>query len=156
MAKTIRMMCMMQEHGLSKQEILQLEQHSKALYKQYFGDAYQLMPVWIVIPRGQAYLAAKPSTTTTVTIAVEDNLSDDIRHAYMAEFCRMWMGITQCHINEIIFNAPDRSVSESFINAQLERINPRIRKFTMLLMLIKLFKSKLTRGYFSMSMNMNQ
>lgn len=156
MAKRIRMMCMMQENGLSRQDILQLEANSKALYKKYFGDQYRLMPFWVVIPRGQAYLAAKPSTTTTVTIPVADHTENKIRHEYMSEFCEMWMGVTQCHINEIIFNAPDQTVSDGFMKAQLERIHPRKRKFQMLKMVLKMVKSKLTKGYFSTNLNLNQ
>lgn len=154
MAKRIRMMCLMQENSLSKSQILQLQQKSKALYGKYFGNKYRIMPVWMVIPCGQAYIAGKPSTATTVTIPVDDNTEDNIRHAYMSEFCEMWMSVTQCHINEIIFNAPDKTVSDHFMEVQLERIHPDKRKRTMLKMLFNLVKSRFTKGYFSSSMNL--
>lgn len=154
MAKRIRMMCLMQENSLSKAQILQLQQKSKELYAKYFGNEFRIMPVWMVIPRGQAYIAGKPSTATTVTIPVADNTEDSIRHAYMSEFCEMWMGITHCHINEIIFNAPDKTISDSFMEVQLERIHPNKRKRTMLKLLLSLVKSRFTKGYFSSSLNL--
>ncbi|WP_419811667.1 hypothetical protein [Bacterioplanoides sp.] len=156
MAKTIRMMGMMQENGLSKQEMLLLEANAKALYKKHFGNKYRIMPIWVVIPRGQAFLAAQASTSTTVTLPVDDGTDDKLRHAFMSEFCEMWMGVTQCHINEIILTVPDMSVSDGMVTAQLERINPSIKKLQMARMLLKMFKSKLVHGYFSMNMNLNQ
>lgn len=154
MKKRVRMMSLMQENSLSKSQILLLQDKSKALYAKYFGEQFKIMPVWMIIPSGQAYIAGKPSTATTVTIPVADNTEDSVRHAYMSEFCDMWMEVTGCNINEIIFNSPDQSVSDYFMQVQLNRIHPKKRKLQLIKMLFNMLKSKFSKGYFSASMNM--
>lgn len=153
MAKRIRMLCAVQEHALSHQEIKLLEAKSQELYRKYFGGAFKLMSLWVIIPRGQAFLAAQPSTASTVTISVADGTDNELRHAYMSEFCQMWMDVVKCHKNEIIFNVPDKSLSNEFARAQLDRIDPKTRSFHAGKLLLGMLKSKITNGYFSMSMN---
>lgn len=156
MKNTMRMMCLMQENGLSKQEIKQLERAANELYKKHFGSHYKLMPIWVVLPRGQAFLAGKPSTTTTVTLPVENHVDNDVRHPFMYEFCQRWMDITHCHQNEIILNVTDRTVAEEFSRKTLQRINPRTRFYHGGKQLAKIVKSKLVNGYYSINVNFNR
>lgn len=153
MAKRVRMLCAIQEHSLSNQEIKLLEAKAQQLYKKYFGERFQIMPLWVVIPRGQAFLAAQPSTASTVTVSVADGTDNEIRHAFMSEFCQMWIDIVKCHKNEIIFNVPDKTLANEFAKAQIVRLNPRTRPFHVGKLLFGMLKSKVTNGYFSISMN---
>ncbi|MCG8671863.1 MAG: hypothetical protein MI867_20835 [Pseudomonadales bacterium] len=156
MKNKMRMLCLMQENGHSDQEIKQLERAANKLYKKHFGEKYSLLPVWVVVPRGQAFLAAQPSTTTTVTMPVENHIENDVRHPFMYEFCQMWMDITQCHQNEIILNVTDRKVAEEFAKKTVGRINPTTRFYHVGKQLTKLVKSKVLNGYYSMNFNFDR
>ena len=156
MSKKIRMMCLIQESSISSQEIRLLESNAKRLYQKHFGQDYKIMTVWAVIPMGQAFLAAQPSTASTVSIPVENGLDNERRHAFMAEFCQMWMDIVHCNKNEIILSVMDQDLFAEWSGKSMSRINPKTRKFHLLRMAFKLVKSKIINGYFSMNINFSK
>ena len=56
---------------------------------------------WIVVPEGQGWTDAKPSTSSVVTIytpAIEQPVRVEVLNA----ICDLWTETTNCHINEII------------------------------------------------------
>jgi len=152
--KVIRMLSAIHQDGLTKSEMKALEKASKKLYRQHFGVDYRLLPVWAIIPKGQAYLAGKPSTASAVTIAVADGTDNQARHRYMTDFCNMWMEITGCSQNEIIFNVPDKQVSDGLTQKQIDRISKKKKTAKLLVMALHMLRSKLIRGYFSVNINL--
>lgn len=156
MADKVKMLCMIQENALSKEQIKVLESKTLALYQMYFGKHQKIMPIWIIIPTGQAYIAAQTSTASTVTLPVADDTPNDIRHAFMHDFCHMWMAQVGCTENEIIFSVMDQYLSDEYRQHTIGRINPNGRRYQLMKLVLKMIKARLCKGYFSLNFNFNR
>ena len=155
MAGKVNMLCMIQENALTKEDIKFLQAKTLALYQMYFGKDKKILPIWIVIPAGQAYIAAKPSATSTVTLPVADGTDNEIRHAFMHEFCQMWMDRMGCSKNEIIFTMMDQHLSDEYKRHTISRINPSQKKSQLFKLVLKMLKARLCKGYFELNFNFN-
>lgn len=153
MKKVVRILSMIHEGSIGKNKIKELESMIKGTYAEHFSLDAKLVFLWMTIPNGQAYLAGKPSTASTLQIPVEDGLSNDQRHPFMHDICLKWMDITGCNKNEIILNSPDFSEAD----AQLERFNSKFKPSSKKLTIAKMFGSlvvgKVQKGYLTTSVN---
>ncbi|WP_422135274.1 hypothetical protein [Endozoicomonas sp. ALD040] len=130
-----------------------LEKDCTRLYQNHFGKHYKLFPIWVEVPRSQAFLAARPSNATTISIGVENDLPNDIRHAFMSEFSELWMNYTGCNKNEIMLTAMDFQAQQDLLKLTQTRIRPSRRPLVTLQMLGRLAKSKIITRHFSTSIN---
>lgn len=151
--KRIRMLSIVQEGALSDAQIGSLQRGARQLYAAHFGSGFKLVPVWLSAPAGQACIAARPSTASTVSLSVADGTDDAKRHAFMSAFCSMWMAETGCHQNEILCTVMDQALSDAYASRSLARINPTTRMFHVLRLVMKLLGTRLRRGHRGMSLN---
>lgn len=131
-----------------------LEKDCVRLYQHHFGKHYKLFPIWVEVPRSQAFLAAEPSNATTVSIGVEDGLANHIRHAFMSEFCELWMTHTGCNKNEFMLTAMDFQAQRDLLTLTQSRLRPSRRLLATLQMVGRLAKSKIFSRHFSASINL--
>ncbi len=154
MAKIIRMMCTIHDNSLTNNELRRIEKQTQQLYTQHFGRHFTIMPIWVRIPPGQAYLAGKPSSASAVVIPVADDLDNTSRHKFMKAFCDNWIAITGCNKNDIIFNAADSRYVNKLNRQMLSRIRPSIRPLVAGKLAFTLLMSKVSKGYLSTSINL--
>lgn len=154
MSKRILALALFHQSSFSREQFKKLEQNAVSAYQAHFGDDYRITFIWLEIPSGQAYIAGKPSTATTITMPVTDGTSDQQRHAFMSSFCQMWMQETSCSENEIILSVMDKRLSSHYTKASLARFNPDQRKSQLLKLVGKILFNKLTKGRFQLSINL--
>lgn len=147
-------MCMIQQDAIESHKIKKLQSMITRLYKQYFGDNSQPICIWLTIPDGQAYIAGKPSTASTVQIPVADNLPNDKRHEFMRAVCLQWQDISSCNKNEIILTCPGQEDAKAHFSVASERIDKPKRKITNIKLLVKMTFSYFIKGYLSTSINL--
>ncbi len=153
MKRIIPLLCMIQEGSLSPAQIRQIESVSAVLYKQHFDSNYRLLPLWLSIPCGQAFVAAQPSRASSVMFPVPDQLPEMARHHFMREFSTAWMQITQCDKNQLIVVAPDQTEALNLIRANSQRFRPGIRLLAQVSLALRLFSSRLWQGHAQASIN---
>lgn len=148
-----RIICSVQEGALDSKTIKQLQATITSTYKAHFGSDFRPIFFWLRIPAGQAYIAGKPSTTSTIQIPVDDNMPDNKRHPFMHEVCVKWQHITGCSKNEIIVNSSDMSQFTQFHQAMEQRFSPEKRKKAKFSMLVRFLFGYLKNGYLNTSVN---
>ena len=152
--KVIRVMCTIQEGSLGYTKIKQLESSLKDIYKKHFGSGYKLVFMWLNLPYGQAYLAGKLSTASSVQLPVKDGMPSSKRHPFMSEVCQKWQDITGCTKDQIILASSDFKESDKFQQGLVNRFKPSKRKSTMLKMLLSFIKGRFKKGYYNTSITL--
>lgn len=152
MSKTVRMICLLQEDSLPRQQIKHIEKAMRQLYARTFGDK-RFAVFWLLMPKGQSYMAAQPSSANTVMLPVPNDLSTPRRHAFMKEFCDIWMEITGCRSDQILISAPDQRYADSYMTAASSRFHPAAQFRAQMSLLLRFAVSKLVRGYARASAN---
>ena len=153
MKNKIRVICSVQDGAIEDEAVKKLQRAIQETYCRYFGEHHRLTFIWLTIPRGQAFLAAKPSTTSALQLPVPDLLTDHIRHDFMGEVSAQWQGITNCSKNEIILSCPDASYAKQYFNKVNERFNSSTKTFIQIKLLLRLIMGKLKKGYLNASIN---
>ncbi len=153
MKKTVRIPCMIQEGSLGKKAIKQLESMIKSTYQTHFGVDYKLIFLWMTIPKGQAYLAGKVSTASTVQLPVEDGMPTNKRHPFMFEVCTKWQSITGCSKNEIILNSPDFTPADEHFQSLQARFDDSKKKWTQAKLMGRLLLGYARKGYLTTDVN---
>lgn len=156
MPERIRMLLAVQQDAFSKQQIARIENRSRHLYKRYFGDQFRITPVWLMIPAGNAYIAGKPSTGSTITLSVTNGTDNETRHAFMSEFSSMWMKVTGCKRNELVLTVMDQQFSDHYSQRNLNRIDPVRRLIVLPTLMGRLAVSKVVNGFLSMNLNIHR
>lgn len=57
---------------------------------------------WIIVPEKGGFTAAKPSTSALVTLQADAPVEQSRRVALLQELCDLWMGETNCSLDEIV------------------------------------------------------
>ncbi|BFM17829.1 hypothetical protein R50073_40120 [Maricurvus nonylphenolicus] len=154
MKKTVRVPCLIHEGSLGRKTIKQLESMIKGIYQTHFGVDYKLVFMWMTLPKGQAYLAGKISTASTVMVAVEDGLPANKRHPFMLEICDKWQYITGCNKNEIILNSPDFSVADESLNITQSKFDESKKTWAQAKIMSRLLLGRISKGYFTTDINL--
>lgn len=150
----IRVSCMIHEGSIGTTKIKQLESVLASTYQAHFGTDKKLVFLWLTIPHGQAYIAGKLSTASTVSIPVADGLPADKRHPFMSEVCAKWQHITNCSKNEIILVSSDMAESTKFQEKLMSRVAESARVKTQAKMLLSMGKGYFSKGYLNTSINL--
>lgn len=123
-------------------------------YKEIVNPNAKLKMIWMQMPEGQAYLAGKPSTASTLATPMPDGFDQQTRVRFMDRVCADWMEATGCSIDEIIVNAMDQSASQGMQKLMASRFNPKQAKGLGLKLLFTALKSKFSKGYLSIETNL--
>ncbi len=153
MKNRIRVIGTVQDGAIEDEVIKRLQLVIGETYCRYFGGNHHLTFIWLTIPRGQAFLAAKPSTTSVLQLPVQDLLADHIRHDFMSEVSAQWQKNTGCSKNEIILSCPDASYAKHYFDKVNERFNASTKVFIQIKLLLRLMIGKLKKGYLNTSIN---
>ncbi|MCE2030174.1 hypothetical protein [Sessilibacter corallicola] len=92
--------CLIQENQIPDSSLGKLEVGIREIVsKNQLNNLSDLK--WIVIPEGQGWTAAKPSTSSVVTLYTP-SIEQSVRVDVLNSICDLWTKTTSCHINEII------------------------------------------------------
>ena len=76
--------CMVQDGQLPTDEHLDALEHAlKTVVRDHVGPKARLAVAWMTIPKGSAYSAGKPSTSSVVQVGVPDGFNQSAREALM-------------------------------------------------------------------------
>lgn len=131
----------------------QLREAIEHLYQHHLGAHFRLRALWLEVPAGQLYTAGQESAISAVSIGVEDQLENDIRHRFMQEVSSLWIEHTGCNVHQLMLTAPDMSEQRRALALSQNRIRPNRRALEKLKQLSRLLWSRLTRGHFSLVVN---
>ena len=100
--------CMIQEGQEPHRRQAALADGLRRLGAEAFGDDPGATEIrWIVIPKGWAWTAGEPSTSSLVVRSVPVGLEPAPREAFLRRVCDLWQDVTGCSIDEIVVTALD-------------------------------------------------
>ncbi len=134
----------------------ELEKGIADAYIQSFGLQSKTKVLWMTIPRGQAFLAGKPSHCATIAASVADGLPNEQRTAFLHAILQQWTTLTRCSKSEVVISAIDAAKVKEFTAISKRRFRATIRPFMLVKMLTTLVKNKLAKGRFEMSINQSE
>ncbi|GAC1373873.1 MAG: hypothetical protein NVS3B3_09190 [Aquirhabdus sp.] len=134
----------------------ELEKGIAAAYTQTFGLQAKTKVMWLIIPKGQAFLAGKPSHCATIAATVANGLPKEQRAAFLHAILQEWTTLTRCSKFDVVISAVDASKVKEFVSISKRRFRPTIRPFMLVKMLTTLVKNKLAKGRFEMSINQSE
>ncbi len=107
-----RYACIIQEGQAADRERGALEAGLKRLAREFFGDDPAEVGIrWTRQPRGWAWTAGEPSTSSIVVRSVPVGYDDVQREAFLRAVCDLWVETTGCSVNEIVATAFDGPLS---------------------------------------------
>ena len=96
----IRCVCLVQGGQKPEQLEATLKSALEAFCARSFGEIPEVN--WISIAPGSGFTAAKPSTSSIVSITAPHAVTQERRADLLGEICDLWMHETQCSMNEIM------------------------------------------------------
>ncbi len=145
--------CSVQQELYPESLYAELEKGIAAVYTQCFGLQAKTKVMWMIVPKGQAFLAGKPSHCSTIAASVVDGLSQAQRTAFLQAMLRQWMMMTNCSKHDVIITAADASKLKELMATSNRRFRPTIRPFMLVKMLTTLAKNKISKKRFEISIN---
>lgn len=92
--------CLVQDGQISAQTQAALRSKLDVFTQSAFGHPAQFN--WIAVPEGSGFTAAKPSTSSLVSVQAGEALAQDRRTRLLNDLCDLWMAETGCSMNEIV------------------------------------------------------
>lgn len=92
--------CLVQEGQVPAQSETELKSRLEAFAQRAFGAEPAIN--WITVPQNGGFTAAKPSTSSIVTMQANRPLEQADRVALLEEVCDLWMDQTGCSLDEIV------------------------------------------------------
>lgn len=92
--------CLVQENQIPDETQAALRTKLDQLAQNEFGAG--LTVNWITVPEGGGFTAAKPSTSSLVSIQSNKALAFEARKAILSKMCDIWMDDTGCSLDEIV------------------------------------------------------
>ena len=100
--------CMIQDGQEPHRQRAALEAGLATLAQRTFGEAPEEVEItWTVLPKGWAFTAGEPSTSSICVRSVPVGYPDDQREALLRAICDLWVETTGCSIEEIVATAFD-------------------------------------------------
>ena len=104
--------CILQEGQAADRKTDGLEGGLKRLGREFFGDDPAEVGIrWTRQPRGWAWTAGAPSTSSIVVRSVPVGFDDTRREAFLRAVCDLWVDTTGCSVNEVVATAFDGPLS---------------------------------------------
>ncbi len=148
--------CSIQQDLIADALYADIEKGIAAVYTQTFGLQAKTKVLWITIPKGQAFLAGKPSRCATIAASVRDGLPNEQRTALLHALLLQWRSQTRCSECDVIISAVDVSKVKEIMAINQRRFRPTIRPFMLIKILTTLVKNKVAKGRFEMSINQSE
>lgn len=126
----------------------------EATYRRHFGGHTSVTCIWMELPKGQAYIAGRPSTATTVLAPVPDDIQQERRTTFMRDVCAVFQERAGCSVNEIIVSAINVSEAKRYAEMSRRRFDPRKAKGLILRILLRMLLARPAKGYLTTSLNM--
>jgi hypothetical protein len=145
--------CSVQQELFAESQYAELEKGIAAVYTQSFGLQAKTKVMWMTVPKGQAFLAGKPSHCSTIAASVIDGLPQEQRTAFLHAMLRQWMMLTNCSKHDVIITAADASRLKELMALSTRRFRTTIRPFMLVKMLTTLAKNKISKRRFEISIN---
>jgi len=115
--------CMVQEGQLPTDEQRdELEHALKTVVRDHVGPKARLAVAWMTIPKGSAYSAGKPSTSSLVQVGVPDGFNQSAREALMHDVNDRWCAITGQTPFELLVGAMDQTAGRQAVKGILGQI----------------------------------
>lgn len=92
--------CIVQAGQISAETQSALRANLDRFAQEKFGSAAEIG--WVEIPSGSGYTAAKPSTSSIVSLAANEPLEQSARIDMLKELCDLWSAETGCSLDEIV------------------------------------------------------
>lgn len=100
--------CMIQDGQEPHHQMEALAAGLAALAQRTFSEAPAEVEInWNVLPKGWAFTAGEPSTSSICVRSVPVGYPDDQREELLHAICDLWMDTTGCSIDEIVATAFD-------------------------------------------------
>lgn len=100
--------CMIQQGQSPQQHQEELAEGLRRIGRETFGDGPEGAEIsWVVLPKGYAWTAGEPSTSSIVIRSVPVGYPAEEREAYLRSVCDLWMDVSGCSVNEIVATAWD-------------------------------------------------
>ncbi len=100
--------CIIQEGQVADRRVEALEAGLRRLARDFFGDDPAQVGIrWTRQPRGWAWTAGRPSTSSIVVRSVPVGWDDAERERFLRAVCDLWVETTGCSIEEIVATAWD-------------------------------------------------
>lgn len=141
--------------ALTKTERSALQIRLSDVYARFVGHQGKVAVIWVELPKGQAFQARQPSSTSTLLVPVPEGFEQGKRVSMMEAVRDMWMQTTGCAANQLVISIADRSWFEKYVTLSRNRIAPNKRRLMGAKILWRLFSSRLRTGMLSMSANMD-
>ena len=92
--------CIVQAGQVSAETEAKLRSSLSAFAERAFGEPAQIN--WRVVPEFSGFTAAKPSTTSVISMAANRPVPQPERAALLKEMCELWIGETKRTIDEML------------------------------------------------------
>lgn len=103
-----RYSCIIQEGQAADRKTDALEAGLKRIGRAFFGDDPDEVGIrWTRQPKGWAWTAGRPSTSSIVVRSVPVGYDDAEREKFLRAVCDLWVETTGCSIDEIVATAYD-------------------------------------------------
>ena len=97
---TLSCTCLVQENQIPDDTQASLRSKLDGLAQQVFGAGLSIN--WITVPEGGGFTAAKPSTSSLVSVQSNKALAFEARKSILSKMCDIWMDDTGCSLDEIV------------------------------------------------------
>ncbi len=104
--------CIVHEGQPAHSQAESLEAALQALHDDHFPPEKASM-TWRVVPPGQMFTEAKPSTTSIVAPSVDHPTPAEQRERFMRAICDLWTTSTGCTDHEVLVALSDANPSTS-------------------------------------------
>ncbi len=101
----VRFLCLVQEGQTPDALREKLVENLNTFSQTSFGE--QADVYWQTVSQGSGYTAAKPSTSSIVSVTAPRPLTQEERVPLLQEICEIWMNETGCSINEVVASIID-------------------------------------------------
>ena len=92
--------CLVQENQIPDERQDQIRPALSAFTSRAFGEPAEIR--WSTVARGNGFTAAAPSTSSIVSLTAPQPLDQTKRAELLRALCDLWMGATDCSLNEIV------------------------------------------------------
>ncbi len=96
----IRCMCLVQAGQAPEAKKVPLQHLLNGFSERTFGQGADIH--WVSVPERSGFTAAKPSTSSIVSMSAAEPVEQETRAALLTELCDIWMRETGCSLNEIV------------------------------------------------------
>ncbi len=96
----IRCMCLVQEGQTPEKKQVPLQRLLNEFSERAFGQPASV--IWTSVAARSGFTAAKPSTSSIVSMTAAEPVAQETRMTLLSELCDLWMQETGCSLDEIV------------------------------------------------------